>query len=272
MAKMKTGTFDEIVRLAGDFVTKQKGVWDHTAWLGFLSTLQKKGFDVSDEMQAYVGQLLEAMKRFYQATASIRGIEKALTSVAKDSVQFVKAHKAVWGHSDWEAFARHVQKNTLSLSEETTNYLGGILESVKDFYAISPVTVSRPEEPAAPPAPRSRPEEAAAPPAPPSRPEEAAAPPAPPSRPEEAAVVTVEREQVKETVTAPVEDDLTAIAGIGPALQRKLKEQGIHSFAQIAALSDADIERLEENIIKFPGRIKRDDWVGQAQRLSNELR
>ena len=116
MAKMKVGTFDEIVRLAGDFVTKQKGAWDHAAWLGFLSTLQKKGFDLTDEMQAYVGQLLEAMKRFYQATASIRGIEKALTSVAKDSVQFVKAHQAVWGHGEWEAFARHVQKNTLSLS------------------------------------------------------------------------------------------------------------------------------------------------------------
>ena len=87
-------------------------------------------------------------------------------------------------------------------------------------------------------------------------------------------MVTVEREQVKEPVTveASAEDDLTAIAGIGPALQRKLKEQGIHSFAQIAALSDADIERLEENIIKFPGRIKRDNWVGQARRLSEEAR
>ena len=61
---------------------------------------------------------------------------------------------------------------------------------------------------------------------------------------------------------------MTAIAGIGPALQKKLKAQGIQSFAQLAALSDADIERLEEDIIKFPGRIKRDDWVGQARRLS----
>ena len=131
MAKTKSATFDEIVKLAGDFVTQQKGAWDHSTWLTFLSTLKQKGYDVSEDMQAHVGQLLEAIKRFYLATASTRGIETALTTVAKDSVDFVKAHKAVWGHNEWEDFARHVQKNTLSLSEETMSYLGGILESLK---------------------------------------------------------------------------------------------------------------------------------------------
>ena len=37
-----------------------------------------------------------------------------------------------------------------------------------------------------------------------------------------------------------------------------------------SVLSEKDIAHLEKNIIKFPGRIKRDDWVGQAKRLSQE--
>ena len=34
------------------------------------------------------------------------------------------------------------------------------------------------------------------------------------------------------------DDDLTAITGVGPALQRKLKDHGIKNYAQIAGLSD----------------------------------
>jgi predicted flap endonuclease-1-like 5' DNA nuclease len=62
-------------------------------------------------------------------------------------------------------------------------------------------------------------------------------------------------------------DDLTRISGIGPGLAAKLKQQGITTFAQLAALSDAEIDQLEETIIKFPGRIRREDWVGQAKQL-----
>jgi predicted flap endonuclease-1-like 5' DNA nuclease len=39
------------------------------------------------------------------------------------------------------------------------------------------------------------------------------------------------------------------------------------SYAQIAALTDAEITELETNVIKFAGRIKRDDWIGQATQL-----
>jgi predicted flap endonuclease-1-like 5' DNA nuclease len=63
-------------------------------------------------------------------------------------------------------------------------------------------------------------------------------------------------------------DDLTAIGGIGPALAKKLNAAGISSYAQLAALSDEDIQRLETDVIRFSGRIKRDDWVGQAKKLS----
>lgn len=64
------------------------------------------------------------------------------------------------------------------------------------------------------------------------------------------------------------QDDLTLIRGIGPFIERKLNELGIFTYEQVAALDDELIERLTLAIEFFPGRIKRDDWVGQAQRLS----
>jgi predicted flap endonuclease-1-like 5' DNA nuclease len=62
-------------------------------------------------------------------------------------------------------------------------------------------------------------------------------------------------------------DDLKQIAGIGPGLEKKLKEHGITTFRQLAELKEADIARLEEQVIRFSGRIKRDRWVEQAKKL-----
>ena len=72
---------------------------------------------------------------------------------------------------------------------------------------------------------------------------------------------------VSQEPTAAAEDDLQAIAGIGPATLGKLHTAGILSYRQMAALNDADINRIETEILKSRGRIRRDDWVGQAREL-----
>ena len=59
-----------------------------------------------------------------------------------------------------------------------------------------------------------------------------------------------------------------SIRNVDAELAKKLNSAGISSFAQLAALSDADIEHLEKDIIRFSGRIKREDWVGQAKKLT----
>jgi predicted flap endonuclease-1-like 5' DNA nuclease len=66
-------------------------------------------------------------------------------------------------------------------------------------------------------------------------------------------------------------NDLTALYGVGPAIAAKLYQAGVTSFAQIAGWTDADIEHVEETVLsgRFPGRIRRDDWVGEARRLVN---
>jgi len=62
-------------------------------------------------------------------------------------------------------------------------------------------------------------------------------------------------------------DDLRRIKGLGPKLVTLLAEQGITRFDQIAALSDADIERVDATLGRFAGRITRDQWVEQAKLL-----
>lgn len=62
-------------------------------------------------------------------------------------------------------------------------------------------------------------------------------------------------------------DDLKEITGVGPALEKKLHEAGITSYAQIAAWSEEDIAGYEETL-SLGGRVERDDWVAQATELS----
>jgi predicted flap endonuclease-1-like 5' DNA nuclease len=64
--------------------------------------------------------------------------------------------------------------------------------------------------------------------------------------------------------SAAIPDDLKLISGIGPALEKKLHACGVASFRDLATLSGADVERIEA-IIKFAGRIHREDWIGQAR-------
>lgn len=63
-------------------------------------------------------------------------------------------------------------------------------------------------------------------------------------------------------------DDLTRIKGVGPKLVEQLHALGVTSFAQIAAWDDAEIDRVDAQLGRFQGRIRRDDWRAQAQLLA----
>ncbi len=62
-------------------------------------------------------------------------------------------------------------------------------------------------------------------------------------------------------------DDLTAIKGIGPKIEKVLNRQGIKSWEQIATLKAAEVKLVDEALVDFSGRIKRDDWVSQAKAI-----
>lgn len=62
-------------------------------------------------------------------------------------------------------------------------------------------------------------------------------------------------------------DDLKKLSGVGPALEKKLLENGVATFAQIAAWTEADIAEFDEKL-SFKGRIEREGWVDQAKELA----
>ncbi|MDD9920747.1 MAG: 50S ribosomal protein L21 [Boseongicola sp.] len=64
-------------------------------------------------------------------------------------------------------------------------------------------------------------------------------------------------------------DDLKKLSGVGPALEKKLHENGVTSFAQIAAWNADDIADMDDKL-SFKGRIERDGWVEQAKALEAE--
>jgi predicted flap endonuclease-1-like 5' DNA nuclease len=184
-------------------------------------------------METSLGELLEAMKAYQSAVSSTEEIEQAANTVFANSSDFIKAHQGVWGHADWENFLRTTQENARTWSEGMDAYLGNILEALKPFYGMSPAVTAKESASGVQSLPATG--------------------------------------HLATTSSAPAADkpdDLTVIVGLGPAMARKLHRVGIVSYAQLAALSQGEIARIEQEVIKSSGRFKKDDWVGQARRLA----
>ncbi|UOA27271.1 50S ribosomal protein L21 [Pseudosulfitobacter sp. DSM 107133] len=62
-------------------------------------------------------------------------------------------------------------------------------------------------------------------------------------------------------------DDLKKLSGVGPALEKKLHEAGVTTFAQIAAWTEADVADIDEKL-SFKGRIEREGWIEQAKDMT----
>lgn len=61
-------------------------------------------------------------------------------------------------------------------------------------------------------------------------------------------------------------DDVSLIGGVGPKLKEKLAGYGVTSLREIAAMSDADVAKMDE-ALSLKGRATRDEWVEQAKEL-----
>ncbi|WP_417675101.1 50S ribosomal protein L21 [Roseibium sp.] len=100
--------------------------------------------------------------------------------------------------------------------------------------------------------------------------------PAKTAAPKKAAAPKAEAE-AKEEAAAPAAaaapageaDDLKKLNGLGPAIAKKLVEAGITTFAQIAAMTDEDVARVEEEL-SLKGRFERDNWIEQAKELAGK--
>lgn len=65
-------------------------------------------------------------------------------------------------------------------------------------------------------------------------------------------------------------DDLQVINGIGPVIEKSLNRYGVKSWEQLASLKAKEVKTIDE-ALDFPGRITREDWVGQAKALIKQF-
>jgi len=63
-------------------------------------------------------------------------------------------------------------------------------------------------------------------------------------------------------------DDLTRLKGVGPKFAALLNSAGITRFDQLARLTDGDIDRLDQSLGAFSGRLGRDQVPLQADYLA----
>ena len=138
MTEKVTELFDTLMNLSGRFVESQKGVWNHTAWLDFLSGIQKKGFELTDSMKTYIGSVLESMKKIYEASVATKRLEKVIADISDHTVSFMKSTKGIWNQKGWESYLRGLKGKGIDLTDETRNYLGGVLEAAREIYTITP--------------------------------------------------------------------------------------------------------------------------------------
>ena len=65
-------------------------------------------------------------------------------------------------------------------------------------------------------------------------------------------------------------DDLKKIQGIGPKIEQRLNDMGVYHYGQVAELTVEGIAHIDK-ALGLKGKMSRDDWVGQAKKLSEEV-
>jgi outer membrane biosynthesis protein TonB len=83
----------DVLDLAGDFVIKRKGEWDHEGWESFVKKAGKAGADISDFGQVKLGALLEAAKSLYCSAEEPAPVKAEKKPKAEKPAKAEKAEK-----------------------------------------------------------------------------------------------------------------------------------------------------------------------------------
>lgn len=130
---MVTKSMKDFMSMASKFVESNKGVWDHTAWLDFVSDAQKKGVEMCDDTKACAGTVMEAMRKYYMTMMETKGMANIMGEVSDSTIKFIKDTKGTWNHAEWEAFVKTMQEKGMKMNDEAKNYLGTMLEATKEL-------------------------------------------------------------------------------------------------------------------------------------------
>ncbi len=125
---------EDIISLVLSFVLNHKGQWNHSDWLELIMTIKREGFDIRKEEENYVGFLAEAVKDLYNIHLTNDRCNYILNTVCNAGVKFIEERHGVWHHSEWEAYLKAIEKESILIGEDTWHILSNILEGIKSLY------------------------------------------------------------------------------------------------------------------------------------------
>jgi len=76
MAAAKSSV-EKLLELAGQFITKQQGIWEHEDWEALLTKAGALGMPMDDECKRNLGNILEAGKYFFGSMPQAPAKKKA---------------------------------------------------------------------------------------------------------------------------------------------------------------------------------------------------
>ena len=84
--------------------------------------------------------------------------------------------------------------------------------------------------------------------------------------PKKAAAKPAAKKAAPKKATAGIKDDVELIDGVGPVLKKKLSGFGVTTLTQIAAMSPADLQKMDD-ALELKGRTSREEWTIQAKEM-----
>ncbi len=72
--------------------------------------------------------------------------------------------------------------------------------------------------------------------------------------------------QVKAKPATPAKDDLKAIRGVGPIIEKMLNKLGVFQYKQIAKWTNDDVKFFSKKLSTFQNRIVEDSWISNAKK------
>lgn len=131
----RVGYVKEALAICERFVSKQRGVWEHSQWVELILSLQQRGLRTSGNALSYYGDILEAMKGLYLTMHGTLRLNQSLNEIIERAVTFLQEHNMEWDHSAWEGFLRDLREGAgTELSDEVQTYIGSLLEAAKHLY------------------------------------------------------------------------------------------------------------------------------------------
>ncbi len=136
MADVFTKGFEDLMKFTNEFIEKQKGTWDSDSWMSYMSDFSSKGFEITKDIQTNIESVADSMKKVYESMGKAKDIEKIMREITESVVEFVKKNQGTWDHAAWESFLKGLQDKGITMTKETTDYIGGILEAAKELYKV----------------------------------------------------------------------------------------------------------------------------------------